>query len=250
MLPVQRRSLVDQVTSRLLDAIGSGDYPIGGLLPAEPYLAAQFNVSRTVLREAVAQLRVEGVVDTVQGRGTYVSSRQPARIALKLSDEFATNLLRIVELRRGLEGEAAMLAAQRRQDGHVRTMRDLLTRMDDCLQRQDLAGVVEADIGFHREIFIASGNKHLLNLYDHVINLVKDNITESRRNSFELGKDPRPIQQEHAAILAAIARADGELALMAARRHMQETAHRLGERLSSGEENAKASTSAGDSSDG
>jgi len=229
---IQRKSLVDQVTSGLLGEISSGRYPVGALLPTEPHLAARFSVSRTVLREAISQLRAEGVIETVQGRGTYVaSSQQPARIALRFSDELASSLVKIVELRRGLEGEAAQLAAERRRQSHVAAMGRFLERMNVCLGKGDLEGVVDADIDFHREIFKASDNEYLLTMYNHIINLVKSNIKESRRNSFEKKVDPMIIHDEHRAIFEAIRDREGARALLAARRHMDFTATRLVDRM-------------------
>lgn len=73
--------LYRQVADGLREAIGRGDYLPGSLIPKEQELADRFGVSRSVVRQAVAELRMEGLVDPVRKRGTVVRER-PIRLAL------------------------------------------------------------------------------------------------------------------------------------------------------------------------
>jgi GntR family transcriptional regulator len=67
--------LYHQVANILRQRIEDGIYPVGGRLLAEDELAAEFNVSRATIRQAVGELVIEGLVVRRQGRGTYVEAR-------------------------------------------------------------------------------------------------------------------------------------------------------------------------------
>ena len=108
------RSLTGELVARLTEDITSGKIVPGSQLPTEQELIAATGVSRTVVREAVAALRAEGLVITRQGVGAFVpeNARRPLRIDFdRLSPLRA--VLDVMELRTGIEIEAAGLAAAR-----------------------------------------------------------------------------------------------------------------------------------------
>src|ERR1044071_796069 len=108
------RSLAHELIARLTADITSGRLAPGARLPTEQEMIAATGVSRTVVREAVAALRAEGLVITRQGVRAFVadSPRRPFRIE---ADELGTlrEVLQVMELRTGIEIEAAGLAAER-----------------------------------------------------------------------------------------------------------------------------------------
>src|SRR5580704_6876233 len=117
-------------------------------------MAAQFGVSRPLLREALAELRAEGFVETISGRGTFV--RHPTET--DLADAFAHQLLlaasgpgptadHLYEARQAIEVVAAELAAQRATPEAVETLERLLATMTES--RDDAAAYTAADVGFH-----------------------------------------------------------------------------------------------------
>src|SRR5215470_2125505 len=109
------RSLTGELVARLTDDITSGKIPPGSRLPTEQAMVAATGVSRTVIREAVAALRAEGLVVTRQGAGAFVAedaTRRPFRLAVAGVPTIA-EVLAIMELRAGIETEAAGLAAAR-----------------------------------------------------------------------------------------------------------------------------------------
>jgi GntR family transcriptional repressor for pyruvate dehydrogenase complex len=83
-------SLSDKVARDLLQKIESGESPPGTKLPTEPELSKQFGVSRTVVREAISRLKNEGMVDSQQGSGVYVSEQSQLR-PLRIKVEDATS---------------------------------------------------------------------------------------------------------------------------------------------------------------
>src|SRR5229473_392951 len=115
------RSLTGELVARLTDDITSGKIAPGSQLPTEQELIAATGVSRTVVREAVAALRAEGLVVTRQGVGAFVpeNARRPLRIDFDQLSPLRA-VLDVMELRTGIEIEAAGLAAARASTTQIR----------------------------------------------------------------------------------------------------------------------------------
>jgi DNA-binding transcriptional regulator YhcF (GntR family) len=110
----RRETLTSQLTKTLTERIAKGALKPGDKLPSEQELIEQFGVSRTVVREAISSLRAAGLVATQQGVGAFVqaaAASQPFRID-ENSLDLIKEVINVVELRIGLEAEAAALAAQ------------------------------------------------------------------------------------------------------------------------------------------
>ena len=69
---IRKSSLVEKLVAEVRGQISAGQLAEGQQLPTEARMAAEFGVSRPLLREALAELRAEGFVETVNGRGTFV----------------------------------------------------------------------------------------------------------------------------------------------------------------------------------
>ena len=107
------RKLTHEIAERIAGEILSGELSPGARLPTEQEMVAAMGVSRTVVREAIAALRAEGLVTTRQGAGAFVAEdagRRPFRLALGGLPSVA-EALDIMELRQSVEVEAAALAA-------------------------------------------------------------------------------------------------------------------------------------------
>ncbi len=130
-------------------------------------------VSRTVVREAVAALRADGLVVTRRGSGAYVAGNptaSPFRIVAPQIGRIE-DVLDVMELRLAVEVEAAALAAERADRKHVAKVRAALRDIDRALR--DGEGAVAEDFAFHRAIAGATGNaqfpRFLAFLGSHVI---------------------------------------------------------------------------------
>jgi DNA-binding FadR family transcriptional regulator len=121
------RTLALELVDALGDRIRDGRLAPGAKLPTEAAIMAEFGVSRTVVREAISKLQAGGLVATRHGVGTFVvgfGDAAPFRIA---PEQFATlrDVIAVLELRIGVETEAAGLAAQRRSADNLATMREI-----------------------------------------------------------------------------------------------------------------------------
>ncbi len=216
------RNLADLVMARLSADIRGGRLSPGDRLPTEQELTASLGVSRTVVREAVAALRADGLVVTRRGSGAYVApnpAASPFRIPAQATASI-DEVLEIMELRLAIEVEAAALAAERASRVRLSRIRAALAAVDRALHRGE--GAVQEDFAFHRAIADATGNgqfsRFLTFLGSHVIprQSVRLQTDTPRERRAYLAR----IQQEHARIVAGIAAGDPAEARRAMRGHL------------------------------
>lgn len=221
-------NLTERTTHRLLDEITGGAYAAGQVLPPEQAIAERLGVSRTVVREAVARLKTDGIVVSKQGRGLVViRNTRPSVLRIHAAADGDTErILGIVELRRGFEVEAAGLAAQRRTQQDLDVARAALVDMREALACGDVPAGVDADLAFHRAVARATQNDHFRNFFDFLVMLIRRNLEVSRFRSAQAGRDSRA-QQEHEALFAALEVRDAEGARRLAREHIDNTESRL-----------------------
>ena len=216
------RNLTDEVIARIKKEIGAGRLAPGTRLPTEQELMAAMGVSRTVVREAVAALRADGLITTRQGSGAYVAadvSRVPFRIdpdGLSSIDD----VLEVMELRLAVEVEAAARAAERITPRRLASIDRVLRAFEDATRQGEAA--VNEDFAFHLAIAEASGNARFAELLEflgrHVIprQSVRVTLTEPEEQREYLAG----IQAEHRRIHEAIRKADPSAARKAMREHL------------------------------
>lgn len=217
------RNLTDEVTVRIKKEIGSGRLTPGARLPTEQALMTAMGVSRTVVREAVAALRADGLVTTRQGSGAFVagdSSRVPFRIDPEGLSSIG-DVLEVMELRLAIEVEAAALAATRITPARLTPIRRALRSIESMLARG--GGAVNEDFAFHRAIAQASGNTRIAELLEllghHIIprqSVRMSLVTAAAAQRLYLTR----IQEEHDRIFQAIGDADPAEARKAMRAHL------------------------------
>lgn len=218
---VAARPLVATVIQWLRDEITEGSVKAGDKLPSEAEMARHHSVSRAVVREAVAVLRSEGLLNVRRGVGAFVTDRQhePSPFA-DLSIERIASVIELVELRIGCEPEAAALAAQRCSGAQIEALLDAHRRIGEALA----AGVStrNADYTLHLRIAEATQNRRFIDL-----------MLLSRAGMVGTGPDPRAepsaslmpansnLQEEHGRIVNAIVRGNAEEARAAMRCHLE-----------------------------
>jgi DNA-binding FadR family transcriptional regulator len=229
------RNLTGEVVARIAREIRSGRLPPGSRLPTEQELMMAMGVSRTVVREAVAALRADGLVSTRQGSGAFVAAdlrRMPFRIdtgSVGSIDE----VLNVMELRLAIEVESAALAAERAKQSQIATIIRALGDIETAIERGEAA--VNEDFAFHRAIADASMNPQFLQfltfLGQHVIprHSIRTSLASTEQRSY-LGR----IQKEHGRIADAIRDRDPGEARRAMRQHLAKSLiryRRLAERV-------------------
>ncbi|QJU56568.1 FadR family transcriptional regulator [Sphingomonas sp. AP4-R1] len=221
-------SLSDSLFRKLEERISSGEMAPGSRFPTQKEIAATENVSRTVVREAVARLASQGLTTSRQGSGVFVAETAPYRAFQVTRDELGelADVIKLLEMRLAVETEMASLAAARRTTANIGEIRDALTHMEDV--GDDPAAAARADAAFHLAIARATQNDYFVRLIDFLgIRLVpprnlylRDQSTESHASY------AAKVRGEHDALVDAIVRMDSAKAREAARHHMQESLSR------------------------
>lgn len=230
------RGLAFELVQRLTADITSGKLAPGAHLPTEQEMIAATGVSRTVVREAVAALRAEGLVVTRQGVGTIVADGTGRPFRLGLDDERSLReVLEVAELRTGVEIEAAGLAAERGSSGAMRKIDDAFKSIERAIVRNEDA--IDQDFAFHCSIAEATGNPQFRRFLDFLGRFIiprqtiraESGTTDSRRAYLER------LQKEHREICDAIRAHEVSEARAAMRRHLlhsrkryQQLAEKLG----------------------
>ena len=232
-------NLAEQVVARLAADIRSGRLGAGARLPTEQALTTALGVSRTVVREAVAALRADGLVVTRRGSGAYVAdpAAGPFRIAAPKAAALG-DILEVMELRLAVEVEAAAFAAERGSRRQIAAIRSAWRAIDLALHRGE--GAVAEDFAFHRAIAEATDNRQfprfLAFLGSHVI------PRQSVRLSIDTPAERRAylerIQHEHARIVTGISNQDPAEARRAMREHLTRSLERY-RKLSEGEKHGR-----------
>jgi GntR family transcriptional regulator, transcriptional repressor for pyruvate dehydrogenase complex len=220
-------SLADRVAAMLREQIVADGLPPGTRLPAEQALARRFRVSRTVLRQSIALLKNEGLLESRRGSGTFL--RAPAEVAPSLVESFTAasiqSLLNLIETRCGVEGEIAALAAVRRTPGQLAEIEHAL-RAITAAEAAGRDGVAE-DSHFHQCIAAATGNPYWGRFFDFFTETFRTGLRVTRANEARREDFVRSVCAEHNAIVAAIAAQDAERARASARAHMEQAAVRI-----------------------
>ncbi|KIH80641.1 FadR/GntR family transcriptional regulator [Pseudomonas batumici] len=228
MLELQRPdSLVERVVSAIRAEIDAGRLAAESRLPTEQQLAEQLNVSRSVVREAIAQLKADGVLIARRGLGSYISQTPTGTVfRFPRSEGRKADLAQMFEMRLWIETQAASIAAQRRDEADLQRMREALQEMHD--KRTDFDAAAAADVAFHRAIAEASKNDYFVAFHD----FLRGQLAEARRTAWE-NSATRSVGgsadagREHQALYQAIAESNRQAAAACAEAHLRASAKRL-----------------------
>ena len=219
---LRRSPLVELAVSQLRDQVLSGQWPVGGRLPAETELAQRLEVGRSTVREAVRALVHAGLLETRQGSGTYVRSLTPGGDWEPRLRRAA--VLEVYEVRKALEVQAARLAAERRTDADLASIRESLAERQRARARARDGAFVEADLAFHRCVVAAAHNALLAEMFDSFSAALREALAVIVSDS---GLDDAGADPAHARLAAAIEAGDPAAAERATRDHLDPTAAAL-----------------------
>jgi GntR family transcriptional repressor for pyruvate dehydrogenase complex len=219
-----RMGLVGDAVQRLEASIRQG-MPAGSRLPSEAEIARQLQVSRPVVREALAFLRADGLVESRQGQGLFVADQKVLRIRIGDLNASQEGLLDLLEVRRGVESETARLAAERRTPEDIAVLQTAL----DAMAKAEAEGRdgVDEDLAFHLAIARISRNQVLIKIIHFWSEPLRDAIAFLRDDDTKTEAIVMTRQDRHAEIFRLIAAGDAEGAHRAMMDHMKETLHRF-----------------------
>jgi GntR family transcriptional regulator, transcriptional repressor for pyruvate dehydrogenase complex len=225
----RRETLSSQVVRTIAERIKLGEYARGSQLPTEKVLIDELGVSRTVVREAIANLRASGLVSIRHGIGAFV--RDDAGVPpFRLAGERLTmveNQLKGLELRVGIESEAAALAAERRTQADLDAMARVCDAMDLAAAR--VSRETQTDFEFHCAVATASQNEHFFGIFNY---LGETLMPRMRMQGYAVddavfSANLARVNAEHRKVLAAIAATDIDGARDAMRKHLNVSRDRM-----------------------
>lgn len=220
---VQARTLHEHLVTQITEQIVSGQIAPGSALPTEPELCASFDVSRTVVREAVRVLASKGLIEVKHGSGMRVL--QPEQWNLLdpqilfgrvRQDSNATLLVEMLEVRRIIETEVAGMAADRRNSADMTRLRELLAQLEASMGDPD--EYTRLDYEFHEAVLSAARNRLLAETLRPLAEVIREARLITNRGVRSLAAS----QRGHAEICEAILAGDAAAARDAMRRHIQQ----------------------------
>jgi GntR family transcriptional regulator, transcriptional repressor for pyruvate dehydrogenase complex len=225
----RRQSLSVEVADDIKGKILNGTLKPGVQIRTEAELCRDYEVSRTVVREAISRLRSDGLVVACQGIGVFVSKNGAARRFEVDWDSIRTLLdtIFLLELRLAVEVESAGLCALRRSSADAKSIRRWMERANrqvKSLERTNL----HYDFDFHLAIAKGTKNPHFYELLLFLKPIIVPRIRlgalvkEEAKEAYELH-----IRQEHEAIVASIEAKDESGARESMRTHLSNSLARL-----------------------
>src|SRR5258706_16333136 len=212
-----RRTLAKTVAQRLLEAVRT--QPPGTRIPSERALAAQLDVGRSPVREALNALATLGVLDIRHGRGVFVASSEPAGWS---GSAIVPALIRaetkaLVEARLLIQPGVARLAAERRTDSDLRALEEVLQAQRRLSEAPDANRATKAGAEFDIRLAEAARNEVLTGMIRSLFQRMLDRTP--RLYELQEGFGAWDVVQ-HEGIYAAVRDADGNLAARLMREHV------------------------------
>lgn len=222
------KNRVDSVYASIIETISSGKYADGARLPTETELAEEFGVSRPTVREALSRLRLDGLIASRRGSGSYVLRRPDRNIKRFAPIESIADVQRCFTFRVALESAAAGLAADLRTDKDLHDLQQCYMRMEEASARDDNAAYLDADLDFHLAVAHASQNVFFLTALELIIEQMRVGMKLALNLSLERDRVWRQtVQIEHREILSAIEKGSSIEAAEAMRFHLGTARRRM-----------------------
>lgn len=223
---VKGQSLSDKIYGEIIRSIIDSNIPEGGRLPTEAYYCKLFSVSRTVIRDALSRLKIDGVIASRQGQGSVVLHR-PNENALEFAAvESIADMQTFFEFRQLVEGEAAALAAVRHSKDDMSAIRNACEAVKRSIDAREQA--VEQDLAFHFAIAKAAHNKFLLSAIMSAKNEYLKGMNFARNLTVRYAeRRGEAMHAEHLAIVYAIEARDDVLARSRIVDHIRSTRDRI-----------------------
>lgn len=181
-----KRSLHVQVAREVARKILSGELAQNEIIPSEMSLCEQFSISRTALREAIKLLTSKGLLESKPKVGTRVKTRDNWNFLDSQLLDWVTDLAdneaiyhEFLALRKAIEPEAAALAAEFATAEQRILLSATFQKMDEIAANFNVEGWTEADMEFHRLIFLSTGNSFYLPFANVLCTMFKSFIGHS-----------------------------------------------------------------------
>ncbi len=196
--PLRAKRLTELLIDEIRVLIEADSLKPGDRMPTEQELMRIFKVSRTSVREALSVLRQEGVVDIIQGKGTFLKKHYTP--LPDVADPSSNGLLHFAEARKILETTLARLAAERACGEDFEGMEAAVARLEKADVESDPDGVIQADLEFHYALAKGAGNPVLL----HFLQEVDSRLQKGRSTTILFPQGKKKAIEGHRRVLDAL----------------------------------------------
>lgn len=219
MKAIEKISAVQQAEEGIREYILQDDVRIGDKLPAETYLCEQLQVGRGTVREALRLLQAKGYVQMIPGKGAFVEQKEvsPRGLAHWFSDN-ELELQDILDVRRMIEPQTAMLAAQKADDAFLDRLSRLQEKAGAAAEKEDWEKLSVYDEQFHGLLFACAGNRLLISINEQINQAAK----RFRMRTFKIRDNVDHLLPAHQAVLDALKKHDPDAARAAMEAHLRQ----------------------------
>ena len=219
-------SLPDRIYARVVEAILRGDFAPHNKLPTEEALSAQFGVSRPTVREALARLRSDGIIDSRRGAGSTVIRAPGTPVVAATPVKSLADIERYYAFRSCVEMGAAAGAAEFRDADDLEALQQAFEALNNAMEGGESGA--DEDVRFHLAIARASHNPFFVTTIDTTVAPIRQFI-ELARNATDKKSlaRVRTTRAEHQAIVDAIVRRSPGDAAEAIRIHILNAKRRI-----------------------
>lgn len=216
--------MADQLYAQLHQRIASGRWAEGTRIPSELELARDFSVSRPIVREALARLRVESIIDSRRGSGSIVIKSTRPLVGGFRPIESIADLIQSFEFRLSLECDAASYAAARHDVAQLTNIKNASQEITDNMD-DDAFG--DADFGFHSTIAEASNNEMFVSAMSMLHQQILVGMRLAGNLATGVASRTSTVLDEHEKIVSCIGERDSKGASAAMMRHLTSSRYRL-----------------------
>lgn len=221
--PVNHQKTALAAVEQIEDLILKGVLQSGDRLPAERELAEQMTVSRPVLRDALKLLEERQLVEARRGGGTFVADLIGpifSEAVVQLIGRHPSAKSDYFEFRRGIEGQAAALAAERAAPSDLDRLDDIVDQMKSAHDTGDLATETRLDVAFHHAVGEAAHNVVLLHTLRSCYRLLENGVFYNRGRLYHHPTARIELLAQHVAIATAIRTGNADAARTASEDHI------------------------------
>lgn len=202
----EHKSVTEDIIYYIKNNIINGTWNPGDKISSENELSMQLSVSRSSVRYAIQQLIAIGVLESFQGKGTFVKTKPIGDIERKLELLYDNaDIEQLVEFRIIIEGEGCKLAAKRMTEQSLNRLKVILVNMMNSLSNRE--DFIKEDIAFHQEILRTTGNQLIVRSMRYVMNEI-----EFQQHAFNTEDKMKNAIEWHRSILVELERGNGEAA--------------------------------------
>lgn len=225
--PIKKKRLFEEIIIEIEKYIQEEQIQPGDKLPSENDLVTIFNVSKTAVREAIAVLKANNIIETRSGSGIFLKDTLGESITIKVTSNLMKkeDLREILDFRRAFEVEAVRLAALRGTDEQINAIAE---SHKDLLEINTAGSLgIDEDLEFHYQIIKASQNKIFIDLFEKVSNKVKEVVKITK---MQVAKDKGNFEEgnnEHRLIVEALKQRNPEEAARVMYQHLVRNERKL-----------------------